>query len=277
MTTRSTLLTTTRDTLVAHVRAGNELDAYATFARLVYIAHATEGCEAQGVRLVDLPRLGDVVARAADSVDQYTEIHARMRTILGGAEGEAIAVENLAREMAMDLNAYRSFAVSIARMVASPGAEDTADKLAVADLDMVYNLACAEYGNGHAAGDRARFARCKEDLARALGLDARRAPEWGEMVGRARNVVRRAEMAAARWKWSGVFVLPDARGLWFTAPGAKSDTLVAVIQPRDDGMLSVKVNGQKRTAADDLPAALVAIRAVLGADVPEIPNERSES
>ena len=179
--------------------------------------------------------------------------------------------------LTLDLNTYRTFAVGIARMVASPGAEDTADELEALDLGTLEDVVRAEYGNGHAAGDRARFARCAEDLARALGLDVRRAPDWGEMVGRVRDVVRRAEMAAARWKWSGVFVLPSARGLWFTAPGAKSDTLVAVIQPRDDGMLSVKVNGQKRTAAADLPAALATIRAVLGGDVPEIPNERSES
>lgn len=176
--------------------------------------------------------------------------------------------------LTLDLNAYRTFAVRIARMVASPGAEDTADKLTAADLDMVYNLACAEYGNGHAAGDRARFARCAEDLARALGLDVRRAPEWGEMVGRVREVVRRAEMAAARWEWfratSRVLVL------YFHTPGG-GQINVAVIEARDDGMWSVKANGQKRTAADDLPAALATIRAVLGGDVPEIPNERSES
>lgn len=173
-------------------------------------------------------------------------------------------------------DAYRAFAVSIARMVASPGAEDTADKLTAADLDMVYNLACAEYGNGHAAGDRDRFARCKEDLARALGLDVRRAPEWGEMVGRVRDVVRRADVAAARWEWTHD---PESMsfGLSFRGPGDVCPKSVASVCWRPEWMWSVHILGQKRTAADDLPAALATIRAVLGGDVPEIPNERSES
>lgn len=167
-------------------------------------------------------------------------------------------------------DAYHIFAVRVARMVVSPEADDLADKLTAEDLDTLGKVVRAEYENSHASGDRARFARCIEDLARALGLDVRRAPEWGEMVGRVRAVVRRAEVAAARWEWfratSRVLVL------YFHTPGG-GQINVAVIEARDDGMWSVKANGQKRTAADDLPAALATIRAVLGADVPEIPTE----
>lgn len=177
----------------------------------------------------------------------------------------------------MDLNAYRAFAVSIARMVASPGAEDTADDLEALDLGALEDVVRAEYGNGHGAGDRARFSRCIEDLARALGLDVRRAPEWGEMVGRVREVVRRDEAAASRWQWTVATTPGGGAILSYRAPGHPGFALIASALPRKDGMLAVSVLGQKRTAAADLPAALATIRAVLGGDVPEIPNERSES
>lgn len=40
-----------------------------------------------------------------------------------------------------------------------------------------------DYADGHAAGDRDRFARCKEDVARALGVPG---GEWGVLVERVR-------------------------------------------------------------------------------------------
>ena len=83
-------------------------------------------------------------------------------------------------------DAYRAALVEIARHVASPGAEDLADKLDVEDLPTLVECVTAEYGNGHAAGDRARFERCKHDIARVLGLDEWRLPEWGEIVERVR-------------------------------------------------------------------------------------------
>lgn len=95
-----------------------------------------------------------------------------------------------------------------------------------------------------------------------------------------RLTARVAEMEAAnaatakRWEW---FVSPGLTILYFRKPGAQFSESVATISPRPHGMLSFHVSGQKRTAAVDLPAALATIRAVLGADVPEIPNERSES
>jgi hypothetical protein len=40
----------------------------------------------------------------------------------------------------------------------------------------------AEYANGHTAGDRDRFARCKEDIARALGVVTD--TEWAVLVAK---------------------------------------------------------------------------------------------
>lgn len=83
--------------------------------------------------------------------------------------------------------------------------------------------------------------------------------------------------AASRWLWT-IAATPDGGAiLSYRAPGQSGYALIASALPRPDGMLAVTVLGQKRTAADDLPAALATIRAVLGGDVPEIPNERSES
>ena len=134
-----------------------------------------------------------------DTIDQYTEIHARMRTILGGTEGEAIAVENLARDVVMECDRLR---------------------------------------------------------AENEGLRA---------------------AAAKRWMWTVAEQPGGGAILSYRAPGHPGFALIASALPRKDGMLAVSVLGQKRTAAADLPAALATIRAVLGADVPEIPNERSES
>ena len=63
--------------------------------------------------------------------------------------------------------------------------------------------------------------------------------------------------------------------LSYRAPGQSGFALIASALPHPDGMLAVRIAGQAHTPADDLPAALATIRAVLGGDVPEIPNERS--
>lgn len=83
--------------------------------------------------------------------------------------------------------------------------------------------------------------------------------------------------AASRWRWTVATTPGGGAILSYRAPGQSGFALIASALPRGDGMLAVSVLGQKRTAADDLPAALATIRAVLGGDVPDFPNERSES
>ena len=53
----------------ANVAAGLPGYAYSTFAHAVHAAIATEGCEAQGARLTDLPRMAEAVAGLADRVE----------------------------------------------------------------------------------------------------------------------------------------------------------------------------------------------------------------
>lgn len=79
-------------------------------------------------------------------------------------------------------DAYRAFAVRLAAFVATPGAEDHAEKTTPADLGTLAEVVEGEYGRGRTAGDAARFERCKVDVARALGLDARRVPTWDALV-----------------------------------------------------------------------------------------------
>lgn len=38
------------------------------------------------------------------------------------------------------------------------------------------------YEDGHAAGDRARFARCKEDLERVLGVSTDGGRDWADLL-----------------------------------------------------------------------------------------------
>ena len=91
------------------------------------------------------------------------------------------------------------------------------------------------------------------------------------------GLLDKVDAAAARWRWTVATTPGGGAALSYRAPGQLGFALIASALPRGDGMLAVSVLGQKRTAADDLPAALATIRAVLGGDVPEIPNERSES
>ncbi len=49
--------------------------------------------------------------------------------------------------------------------------------LAAAGAELVH---LREFGRGRASGDRARFDRCKEDIARVLGLDD--VPGWANLV-----------------------------------------------------------------------------------------------
>lgn len=81
--------------------------------------------------------------------------------------------------------------------------------------------------------------------------------------------------AASRWQWTVATTPGGGAILSYRAPGQSGFALIASALPRPDGMLTVRIAGQAHTPADDLPAALATIRAVLGGDVPEIPNERS--
>lgn len=65
--TRQELIAERLATLRASVAGGEEDHADIAFKRVVYAALATPGCEAQGVRLVDLPHLAERVAEMADS------------------------------------------------------------------------------------------------------------------------------------------------------------------------------------------------------------------
>lgn len=92
---------------------------------------------------------------------------------------------------------------------------------------------------------------------------------------RAENEGLRAKVdaAAKRWTWSPA---GTAWHLFFHAPGGMSGVMLASILTRGDGMLIPFVAGQKRAAADDTIAALTTIRALLGADVPTLPTDRSD-
>lgn len=46
-----------------------------------------------------------------------------------------------------------------------------------------------EYALGHDHGDAARFFRCKQDIARALGLDGESPPEWAVLVANVKEIV----------------------------------------------------------------------------------------
>ena len=91
------------------------------------------------------------------------------------------------RTQADEFDTYRTFALDVARHLATPGAEDMADKLTTADLPTLLDLVRVDYGNGRAAGDVARLEQCKVDVARVLGMDERRLPEWDDLVGRVRD------------------------------------------------------------------------------------------
>lgn len=65
--TRSEIIAEHLATLRASVAGGEEDHAHIAFKRVVYAALATPGCEAQGVRLVDLPHLAERVAEMADA------------------------------------------------------------------------------------------------------------------------------------------------------------------------------------------------------------------
>lgn len=53
-----------------------------------------------------------------------------------------------------------------------------------------------EYSHGRAAGDAARFHRCKQDIARALGLNGETPPDWDILVKTVREL--KISLAAAQ-------------------------------------------------------------------------------
>lgn len=118
------------------------------------------------------------------------------------------------------------------------------------------------------------------DCARHAGHDgdcygAPDEPQWGRLratLAHLDTLTTRLHAANARWLWTLAADRSSAI-LAHRSPGATGFAQVATALPRGDGMLSVRVNGQAHTAADDLAAALATIRAVLGADVPDFPTE----
>lgn len=98
------------------------------------------------------------------------------------SEGET--PQDKAARLEGERDTYRAALVRIARHVASPGAEDMADNLAVGDLDVLVEVVSGEYGRGHVAGADVRMARCKEDIARRVGVDERHPVSWEDLCER---------------------------------------------------------------------------------------------
>lgn len=109
-------------------------------------------------------------------------------SIMTDLREEAAMLRGRLADVEQETAPYRTFAVDIARYLATPGTEDAAEKTTAADLPTLLDCVRAEYGNGRAAGDAARFERCKVDIARVLGFDDRRVPEWGDLVSRVREL-----------------------------------------------------------------------------------------
>lgn len=80
--TRSEIIAEHLATLRASVAGGEEDHAHIAFKRVVYAALATPGCEAQGVRLVDLPHLAERVAEMADAHERVVGERDAARTLL---------------------------------------------------------------------------------------------------------------------------------------------------------------------------------------------------
>lgn len=79
--TRSEIIANHIDTLRNLVANSDATTARLAFVRAIYAALATPGCEAQGVRLVDLPHLAERVAEMADA-------HEALRAERDEARGE---------------------------------------------------------------------------------------------------------------------------------------------------------------------------------------------
>ena len=158
---------------------------------------------------------------------------ADLSTLGNAYHGISVALTEAEAELA----AHRTFALRLARIVASPDAVDLADKLTVADLgplgDAVDGRLGHDYGDGHAAGSHARFARCGQDITRALGdaCNDREAEhlEWGAVVERVRKVAStlaklHAGVAAPMWLPS----VADALGMDEPFNATSDDVLDAV-------------------------------------------------
>lgn len=202
--------------------------------------------------------LPDLVASFAEPDPSDAEL-ARLRVEFSNALAAASIHAEEHRKARAELVAYRAFALDVARHHAPDGAETLTEHLTPDDLSTLLDFVQNDYGNGRVAGTKARMVRCKEDIARALGLDARRPPSWEDLVGLVRDF---AGLGASIHKAAARAVEQERAAVmaWLRA-AACADDLAGFTRVAD---LARKIAGAVETGAhrtdDPIPSAIEAAR-----------------
>jgi hypothetical protein len=171
-------------------------------------------------------------AQIAACMAEAEEVAAEFRSVLASSDADDLR-DDVAYRLAVHvarMEEWRKFA-DTAHDILAPFAADGDD-----DLHGCARRAVAapgeNYATGHSAGDRARFTRCKEDIARALGMATD--TEWGVLVAKVRTLesaLRRYEPRVGdRVTWENVRELREGRRVTWTTPDGK----VATATKQDD-------------------------------------------